>query len=465
MMHVTFALPNGTIASKDVPAGCQELRVTEGVCGAVYPPGTQVEIWSNSSGQWAPGRVTGREGSQMKVDFNDPVTGEPKAKNIQCGHPMLRFAPSTSGGAAPSLTVLVDQQEAILEPGHRQGPRMGRLSSNALHGPNPGQFLADGGEHAADFSSDGSPKPCLPLKEEASSVAKDLVLQAMNMAYGVAREPRDVLDKDWPGVNGVDPLLQLFSVSDKGAIPQLFVNLTVEAQSALQRDPTLVKVEPPVKVYGDIHGQFRDMLLMLHHYGWPGYQGQTVVFNGDWADRGAHQLEVVALVLALKACYPEKVILTRGNHEDPAISMHGGEAGFYHVCLQHVGQQVFDTIHRCFDWLPFGVLVGGKILIIHGGIGKGQWTLQDLEQVQRPMTGQDLHKNNMVYNILWSDPIADDVIGAETFGIHDSPRDNHANEIVTQPAFVSVVARLRAVGCRSVCAHALRWHAVRKRPS
>lgn len=139
---------------------------------------------------------------------------------------------------------------------------------------------------------------------------------------------------------------------------------TLKIIAVVKNQPTLVRVKAPVKVFGDIHGQMRDLLLLLCRYvclrlhtqtyvshlqtfvchsahthtythfnvtctcmyvyilqthlnvflihshaselacfrfGFPTHKGgdietTTYVFNGDWIDRGAHQLEVVLLV-------------------------------------------------------------------------------------------------------------------------------------------------------------------------
>ena len=55
------------------------------------------------------------------------------------------------------------------------------------------------------------------------------------------------------------------------------------------------------------------------------------IFNGDFVDRGAHQLECVTLLFSLKALYPDQIILVRGNHEFREQNMSMGESGFWWV--------------------------------------------------------------------------------------------------------------------------------------
>jgi len=45
------------------------------------------------------------------------------------------------------------------------------------------------------------------------------------------------------------------------------------------------------------------------------------IFNGDFVDRGAHQLECVVLLFSLKLMYPDQIFLLRGNHEFRAQNM------------------------------------------------------------------------------------------------------------------------------------------------
>merc|ERR1712194_657116 len=108
-----------------------------------------------------------------------------------------------------------------------------------------------------------------------------------------------------------------------------------------------------------------------------------------------------------------------------------GKCGFRSECQARLGGQigsrVFPTITETFDMLPFGCVIGSKILVVHGGIGDGEWNIEQLRQVQRPIDHDKLFATPTLYNILWSDPIAEDV--EDCYGVHDSPRDGHASVI------------------------------------
>jgi len=90
------------------------------------------------------------------------------------------------------------------------------------------------------------------------------------------------------------------------------------------------------------------------------------------------------------------------------------------------GQQVFQEISTAFTWLPLASLIDEKILVVHGGIGDGKWTLADLRRVKRPLGFKELQSedNGFVWNMLWSDPIEEDSAAgsSKVFGVHSSPR-------------------------------------------
>ena len=128
-------------------------------------------------------------------------------------------------------------------------------------------------------------------------------------------------------------------VNDRTKYPKSvpFVDLPIEiieflirkAQKIFEDDKTLVQFEAPVKIFGDIHGQFSDMLHMLKEMNEKNKadQGTLIIsknsrylFLGDYVNRGKQSVEVICLLLAMKVRFPNQIVLLRGNHETQAIT-------------------------------------------------------------------------------------------------------------------------------------------------
>lgn len=255
------------------------------------------------------------------------------------------------------------------------------------------------------------------------SVALDVVQRARDVAESMREEVEDVFDRNWREDGSL--LLHLLDASDAREAAGQLQALAFSARDLLAEQPMLVEIEAPCKVFGDVHGQLHDLLLLFNCFGMPGSR-TSFVFNGDFVDRGLHQLEVIAVLLALKLAFPEYVWLIRGNHEDSVMN---ASYGFLAACVGHLGDQlgklVFNGFQEVFNYLPLGCLIGGRILCVHGGLGDGLWSLDDLRRAPRPLTHEHLVApgNEWLWNILWSDPIEEDARERESiFGVHPSPR-------------------------------------------
>lgn len=91
-----------------------------------------------------------------------------------------------------------------------------------------------------------------------------------------------------------------------------------KAESIFTGESTLLEVPVPCQIYGDIHGQYSDLLRWLHVNGWP--PTTRCCFLGDYVDRGRHSIEVIVMLFLLKIVMPHDVFLCRGNHEDFGIN-------------------------------------------------------------------------------------------------------------------------------------------------
>ncbi len=112
---------------------------------------------------------------------------------------------------------------------------------------------------------------------------------------------------------------QLLSV--RGSRPGRQVTLTEaevvflcrKGREIFNQQPVLLELEAPIKICGDIHGQYFDLLRLFEYGGFP--PTANYLFLGDYIDRGKQSLETICLLLAYKIKYPENFFILRGNHE------------------------------------------------------------------------------------------------------------------------------------------------------
>ncbi|XP_052190450.1 serine/threonine-protein phosphatase BSL3-like isoform X2 [Diospyros lotus] len=178
-------------------------------------------------------------------------------------------------------------------------------------------------------------------------------------------------------------------------------------------EPSVLKLRAPIKIFGDLHGQFGDLMRLFDEYGSPSTAGDIAyidyLFLGDYVDRGQHSLETITLLLALKIEHPNNVHLIRGNHEAADIN---ALFGFRIECIERMGERdgiwAWHRINRLFNWLPLAALIEKKIICMHGGIGRSINHVEQIESLQRPITMEA--GSIVLMDLLWSDPTENDSV-------------------------------------------------------
>ncbi|GAA5880871.1 hypothetical protein JCM1840_003307 [Sporobolomyces johnsonii] len=168
------------------------------------------------------------------------------------------------------------------------------------------------------------------------------------------------------------------------------------ARDVFLSQPTLIELSPPVKIVGDVHGQYSDLIRLFEMCGFP--PSANYLFLGDYVDRGKQSLETILLLLCYKVKYPENFFLLRGNHECANVTR---VYGFYDECKRRCNIKIWKTFIDVFNCLPIAAVVASKIFCVHGGLSPSLGSMDDIRRIQRPT---DVPDYGLLNDLLWSDP-------------------------------------------------------------
>jgi serine/threonine-protein phosphatase 4 catalytic subunit len=169
------------------------------------------------------------------------------------------------------------------------------------------------------------------------------------------------------------------------------------AVEILVEEGNVQRVDSPITICGDLHGQFFDLKELFKLGG--DCPTTNYLFMGDFVDRGFNSVETFLLLLALKVRYPDRIWLIRGNHESRQITQ---VYGFYDECLRKYGSvAVWRYCTDVFDYLSLSAVVDGSIFCVHGGLSPSVTTLDQIRAIDRR---QEVPHDGAMCDLLWSDP-------------------------------------------------------------
>ena len=186
-----------------------------------------------------------------------------------------------------------------------------------------------------------------------------------------------VVDRDTVRIPLVQAHLRREGRLSKASVMKIFEL----ALATFREEPNVLMIEAPCCVFGDLHGQFYDLMNLLDLSGTP--PNTQCLFLGDYVDRGMFGLETVLYLLSFKVNFPKMFWMLRGNHESRQITQN---FNFQRECVVKYGEDVYDLCMQVFDALPLAAVVQadfGNFFCVHGGIGPDVMQLRDIQSIDR----------------------------------------------------------------------------------
>ena len=229
-----------------------------------------------------------------------------------------------------------------------------------------------------------------------------------------------------------------------------FIKLIDQAIEVLRDEATsekfsvtgkLVSLKPvgDALVIGDLHGDLSSLGVITEQSRFlkkmETDKHRTIVFLGDYGDRGAKSPELYHIVLNLKSAYPDQVVLLRGNHEGPSDLMASPHDLPIHLQRKFHEKWVvvYQRLMDLFGYLYTAVYVKERYLMVHGGLPSKIRNLEEIAYADK------LHpQKTYLEELLWNDP------DEQVRGVFPSPRGagNLFGKTVTQEVLQKLGAKI-----------------------
>ena len=199
------------------------------------------------------------------------------------------------------------------------------------------------------------------------------------------------ISKDLNSISSGDEMLNL------KIFPDFFlIELAECAMKIFESEQSLLELEPPIIIVGDLHGHLLNLYQILKSCDMP---NQTrYLFLGDIVDRGDFSIETLSLLYVLKISFPNNVYIIRGNHEFESSCLKGGF--FSEVTSIYNNRLIYNAFVKSFEYIPIAAKIGPYICL-HGGISPDLKSLKQLSDYRRPLPNYD---DSVLCGVMWSDP-------------------------------------------------------------
>ncbi|KAJ6233102.1 serine/threonine-protein phosphatase 2b catalytic subunit 1-related [Anaeramoeba flamelloides] len=160
------------------------------------------------------------------------------------------------------------------------------------------------------------------------------------------------------------------------------ITIVRAARKILRKENNLIKLSSPVVIFGDLHGQFFDLVNYIETIGDCDPETNKFLFLGDYVDRGVFGIEIVIYL----------------NHESRQLTSF---FNFRDEVIAKYDEKIYKEIMKTFDCLPLAAIVDKQFFCVHGGISPKLKKVEALNKINR---FKEPPTKGLFGDLLWSDP-------------------------------------------------------------
>ncbi len=195
-----------------------------------------------------------------------------------------------------------------------------------------------------------------------------------------------------------------------------FQKITDLARNHLNDLPNLMVLSDifeDVLIVGDTHGFLESTLRIIQSF--LNEKVESLLFLGDYVDRGPNSLVNFVLILALMLAWPNRVALLRGNHESIEMNSVYGfkkELLSYYSSIEEY-KKIEVMLDLIYEHLSLMAITPKRSIGLHAGIPNGIKSVKELKIIPKPhsyllfkISNPDMRIKmyKVLEQIQWNDP-------------------------------------------------------------
>lgn len=172
----------------------------------------------------------------------------------------------------------------------------------------------------------------------------------------------------------------------------------IEFDMVVKKVILLLKDQPNVQILGahfqdtliigDLHSSLKSIQRIIKPF--LEEKVDSLIFLGDYVDRAFEETDdgllALTVILGLYICWPDRICVIRGNHENISFNEmfgFGRDLQLQYPLLRdlHCIVQLCDDV---YNFLPLAAITPQRSLCVHGGIPIGLENVEEINQIPKP---------------------------------------------------------------------------------